>query len=74
MPADHVKELRATASAAGSDYEKLRRDPCATSDELARARRRFSTAHRAWLEAATDAIAPEFANGAVGFNSTQAGV
>jgi hypothetical protein len=73
MPADQVRELRATANAAGVEFEKLRRDPCATSDELARARRRFSAAHRAWLEAATDAISQEFANGAVGFNSTQAG-
>ena len=62
VPADHVEELRATASAAGVEFEKLRRDPCATGDELARARRRFSRAHRAWLEAATDAISPEFAN------------
>lgn len=73
MPADHVKELRANANAAVVEFEKLRRHPCATSNELVRARRRFSAAHRAWLEAAADTIAPEFANGAIGSNSTQAG-
>lgn len=73
MTVEDVVAMREAATAALNAYKAAVRDPLALARDVERAKKRFSRAHRAWLEAAADAIAPEFANGAIGSNSTQAG-
>lgn len=59
-----LRDLKASRDAAEFQLKLVEGDALATNAEVDRAKRRFREANALYLEAATDAIAPSYANGA----------